>query len=226
MPNYYNLIRPSNFWKRLLELPRGRNKCLNKFNKFSVENCHFSPSRICIFFVLPTSKLGSEQRLTDKLILRHGRPNGSHHRILHNMTRKRIHEAMVYLGSTFVCSWSVVYFMKPLCKASLQLKRRMMPLHLNISSVALLTFKRKRWWQRKREIKRRPEKFEHFFLNNFILHFRDFQHTFMNNTNFNNFLTNNSINNCFTASFNPSSLKVEHRCYAWAGLPTLSWARN
>ena len=33
--------------------------------------------------------------------------------------------------------------------------------------------------------------------NNFILHFRDFLHTFINNTNFSNFLTNNSINNCF-----------------------------
>ena len=31
------------------------------------------------------------------------------------------------------------------------------------------------------------------FLNNFILHFCDFQHTFVNNTNFNNFLTNNRI---------------------------------
>ena len=30
---------------------------------------------------------------------------------------------------------------------------------------------------------------ESFFLNNFILHFHDFQHTFINNTNFNNFLT-------------------------------------
>ena len=47
-----------------------------------------------------------------------------------------------------------------------------------------------------------------------ILHFRDFQHTFINNTNFNNFLTNNRINNCFSASFTLSSLKVEHRCYA------------
>ena len=28
------------------------------------------------------------------------------------------------------------------------------------------------------------------------LHFRDFQHTIINNTNFNDFLTNNSINNC------------------------------
>ena len=37
--------------------------------------------------------------------------------------------------------------------------------------------------------------------NNFILHFHDFQHTFINNTNINNFLTNNSINNCFSASF-------------------------
>ena len=55
-----------------------------------------------------------------------------------------------------------------------------------------------------------------FFLNNFILHFRDFQHTFINNTNFNNFLTNKSINNCFSASFTPSSLKVERRCYALA----------
>ena len=52
--------------------------------------------------------------------------------------------------------------------------------------------------------------------NNFILHFRDFQHTFINNTNINNFLTNNSINICFSASFILSSLKVEHRCYAWA----------
>ena len=60
------------------------------------------------------------------------------------------------------------------------------------------------------------------FLNNFILHFRDFQHTFINNTNFNNFLTNNSINNCFSASFNMSSLKVEHRYYAWAEKEWLS----
>ena len=29
-------------------------------------------------------------------------------------------------------------------------------------------------------------------------------------------LTNNSINNCFSASFTGTSLKVEHRCYAWA----------
>ena len=55
-----------------------------------------------------------------------------------------------------------------------------------------------------------------FFKNNFILRFHYFQHTFINNTNINNFLTNNSINNWFSASFTPSSLKVELRCYAWA----------
>ena len=55
-----------------------------------------------------------------------------------------------------------------------------------------------------------------FKKNNFILHFCDFQHNFINNTNFNNFLTNNSGSNCFSASFTPSSLKVEHRCYASA----------
>ena len=60
------------------------------------------------------------------------------------------------------------------------------------------------------------------FFNNFILHFRDFQHTFMNNTNFNNFLTNNSINNSFSASFTLSSLKVERTCYAWAKKELLS----
>ena len=59
------------------------------------------------------------------------------------------------------------------------------------------------WWLQ-------PKAIGLVFFNKFILHFRDFQHTFINNTNFNNFLTNNSINNCFSASFNPSSLKVEH----------------
>ena len=57
---------------------------------------------------------------------------------------------------------------------------------------------------------------QHIFKNNFILHFHDVQHTFINNTNLNNFLTNNNINNCFSASFILSSLKVERRCYAWA----------
>ena len=49
----------------------------------------------------------------------------------------------------------------------------------------------------------------------FYFHFRDFQHTFINYTNL-QIMT--QINNCFSSSFIPSSLKVlvEHRCYAWA----------
>ena len=73
-----------------------------------------------------------------------------------------------------------------------------------------------RWWHSSRVWIFRVKDGLRYFFNNFILHFCDFQHTFINNTNFNNFLTNNSINNCFSASFTLSSLKVERRCYAWA----------
>ena len=68
-----------------------------------------------------------------------------------------------------------------------------------------------------------PEGFNilNFFKNSFILHFCDFQHTFIKYTNFNNFLTNykflnklQNTNYCISASFTPSSLKVELRCYA------------
>ena len=67
--------------------------------------------------------------------------------------------------------------------------------------------------------------FFNFFFKKIILNFRDFhdfQHTFINNKNLNNFLTNNSISNCFSASFTSSSLKVECRCYAWAKKEQLS----
>ena len=50
-----------------------------------------------------------------------------------------------------------------------------------------------------------------FFFNNFFLHFLWFSTHFHKQHKFQKI----SINNCFSASFTLSSLKVEHRCYAW-----------
>ena len=114
--------------------------------------------------------------------------------------------------------------LKPVLNASKEIRCRWLP--SNVLQIFSALYFSTQLWSRSISVETFSNAFKrwghrHFF-NNFILHFRDFQHTFINNTNFNNFLTNNSINICFSASFTPSSLKVEHRCYAWAEKELLS----